>query len=1189
MAGEEKKVSQAGKNKSFYTKLEDGYYSLMDFLQQKLRLPVYKFFVNPLEDKGIPSFPVFVFLVLAVVACAGFLLSASAPQKVPFEVSVFSEGKPIDNALVTLSCANGFTAQAYSENGVASFSNVPQTKCTTTIEKEGFETRELSLTPSADKKAAKVTLQAVRAPAKEAQVVVQVVDEQSTPVAAALVSYEFADQSGSGATDENGRYAFTAAAGASVKLFVSKPDYDSVADSFVAAQDAVKQVTLKKTRPITDARLLSRGNAVPLPNDGVNSKGTGSTEYGRVAVKVSASDGSNVSYAKVTLYDDATNSLLNSAKASSAKQAEFLAVAVGKKVYVIVEADGFAQFKSQPKTVARGRTQFDAVLQPQIKGDCSKQAGKLICTGGGHKIECNEKTGECTDNGNPANRAQDGSVIVNTMNGTAVLQTFLEVSVADQNNKSVSAASVTLLDNDNAPRYNAKTNAKGIALFSNITVGTRLTVAAFKEGFLPFWSEQFDAGAILYYNASLARADESNSATVKVKAVSYNGTPVAKAAVALFVNDRLWDFQGSKTTDSNGIASYAGVPVGANASVNVSTSDGFIASNKTKVVKGENLLEAILLTPSVTVAFKAVDFTTNKEVTANLSLYVPRYGGGMDFVDNCTTAPSKPCVKDLYALVPYKIVAQAPDYAVITDSFVEDDASVNQTSKTIQMFKKSDKLVEFIGLYDDANLKNKHNGDLVAGNKYYASFLLRTLNNSNKTVFFVRAGKKSGTLNDQAAIIKLNVDNGNTVFSPNYGFKLKAGKTTSDCANSSNPPYDEGLYKWVEAELPASAYSSDYVRFSVPVLALASDAQQVKFKLYYRAYAVLNNSYLVIEPTGDYIIASNVDSNRCDWNASQENFTVASPYAYVFSCEPYGLGCLNVSVSQQDKDGKTITRGEGFVVRVPETAAPKDYLNASFALKYLFNPPLDAEEAAGVLSLSFNTKNFQYYSVSSDGNYNVTSGSEVWFNITPRTSENNVEGSVLLAPISAEGGSSTITTKASVGGKEITVKELKLILNPPEGLAEFAPLPQGYYLKFTDNFDAFDLVAYNDTNKRLDAIDLYVDPIFPADAVELRLYPYKLPADCTDLRLSLLVSEDYPVGSRYCLSYDNTKNLLKYDASKEYDASNKECAAYSSDPNKVNEASFNITVFPTCLGSHITASNPAKVKVRVHANNQYPA
>jgi hypothetical protein len=63
-----------------YFALEGAYYSVADFLDRSLRLPVYKYYITPIERSGVPSFPVTALLIIAVAALAAFLvLQPAAP------------------------------------------------------------------------------------------------------------------------------------------------------------------------------------------------------------------------------------------------------------------------------------------------------------------------------------------------------------------------------------------------------------------------------------------------------------------------------------------------------------------------------------------------------------------------------------------------------------------------------------------------------------------------------------------------------------------------------------------------------------------------------------------------------------------------------------------------------------------------------------------------------------------------------------------------------------------------------------------------------------------------------------------------------------------------------------------------------------------------------------------------------
>ncbi|MFH0835579.1 MAG: carboxypeptidase-like regulatory domain-containing protein, partial [Candidatus Micrarchaeota archaeon] len=93
------------KQGGIYHALEEKYYAFMDFLEQKLHLPVYKYFVDPLESRGIPSFPVFVLLIFLLLALLYFLFFAGSSQG--FEgrllVTVLDDkSKPVEGALVSV-------------------------------------------------------------------------------------------------------------------------------------------------------------------------------------------------------------------------------------------------------------------------------------------------------------------------------------------------------------------------------------------------------------------------------------------------------------------------------------------------------------------------------------------------------------------------------------------------------------------------------------------------------------------------------------------------------------------------------------------------------------------------------------------------------------------------------------------------------------------------------------------------------------------------------------------------------------------------------------------------------------------------------------------------------------------------------------------------------------------------------
>lgn len=51
----------------FYLAVEGAWYSLLDFLHKRMRLPVYSYFAHPLERLGVPSFLVFLVIMVLVL------------------------------------------------------------------------------------------------------------------------------------------------------------------------------------------------------------------------------------------------------------------------------------------------------------------------------------------------------------------------------------------------------------------------------------------------------------------------------------------------------------------------------------------------------------------------------------------------------------------------------------------------------------------------------------------------------------------------------------------------------------------------------------------------------------------------------------------------------------------------------------------------------------------------------------------------------------------------------------------------------------------------------------------------------------------------------------------------------------------------------------------------------------------
>ncbi|MCL5011731.1 MAG: hypothetical protein M1594_02445, partial [Candidatus Marsarchaeota archaeon] len=129
-----------------YFVLEGNYYKLMDFMQSH-GLKVYNFFISPLEERRIPSFPVFVLAVLLVLI--GLFFALSPAQSVPsnsFVIRVLSNGTPVGNASVSfIGASNSFLGRVLTNaRGETVFTG---TALSAVVSASGFNQTKIVLQP----------------------------------------------------------------------------------------------------------------------------------------------------------------------------------------------------------------------------------------------------------------------------------------------------------------------------------------------------------------------------------------------------------------------------------------------------------------------------------------------------------------------------------------------------------------------------------------------------------------------------------------------------------------------------------------------------------------------------------------------------------------------------------------------------------------------------------------------------------------------------------------------------------------------------------------------------------------------------------------------------------------------------------------------------------------------------------
>ncbi|MFH0922589.1 MAG: hypothetical protein V1811_00855, partial [Candidatus Micrarchaeota archaeon] len=122
-----------------YFAIEDKYYGLMDFLEDNIRLPVYEYFVEPIESRGVPSFPIFVILLLALFGGLFYLLQPSS-FGLTVSVTSASDGSLIDGAQILLIDSAGGTQSAVTLEGSVLFTGLSSSQLPLSIKvsKQGF-------------------------------------------------------------------------------------------------------------------------------------------------------------------------------------------------------------------------------------------------------------------------------------------------------------------------------------------------------------------------------------------------------------------------------------------------------------------------------------------------------------------------------------------------------------------------------------------------------------------------------------------------------------------------------------------------------------------------------------------------------------------------------------------------------------------------------------------------------------------------------------------------------------------------------------------------------------------------------------------------------------------------------------------------------------------------------------------
>ena len=345
-------------DKSFYYKLEDGYYSFMDTLEQKGWKP-YERFVNPVEKRGIPSFPLACLIVLLIIALVGFLAyGALNPATTILTIKTSSESQLLDGVQVTAEIEGGQTLSAVSKDGVARFENVPLgRKVIIRLSKDGFDSIAKDITVSKDDNSVSAELQKTKPPT--VPLIMFVSDENGAALSDATISYRnpTTGEFSSGATDATGRLSIELASEATLQVSASSTGFEKSERLCVSSQ---KECELKLRRTVSQQ----------------------SETKGSVRTEVKDSLG-NPSQARITLYNADTGKRIDAEQTDRQGVAFFDKIAAtGTLVYVVAEPDSssgllYNQGAEDPHEVT-DETVFKVTLQAKTAENLQGLSIKVV-------------------------------------------------------------------------------------------------------------------------------------------------------------------------------------------------------------------------------------------------------------------------------------------------------------------------------------------------------------------------------------------------------------------------------------------------------------------------------------------------------------------------------------------------------------------------------------------------------------------------------------------------------------------------------------------------------------------------------------------------------------------------------------------------------------------------------------------
>ncbi|MBU1196941.1 hypothetical protein KJ765_00360 [Candidatus Micrarchaeota archaeon] len=335
--------------KGAYESVEEQYYKMAEWLEAH-HIPFARFFLEPFEKRGIPSFPIFALIVLLFFGTVMFvLLGPMLSQSSSVKITVLSEEGKVNGALVELT-GTEFERSGETIDGEVEFAGLPKgEKVTIKVSKSGFREVEQffvigqrnSLSFNLESNIVGVTL--------------LVTDFQERPLPQVELQFEYANNAGqlvsnSERANLEGKAVIHVIIGATVTVTASLEGYETKTISFTADEGLSKKIFMRQER-----------------NDGPNPPPSEPSDRATITINTKDDDG-NALDAHVVIRDAETNALLAETDTRFGT-ATVTSLDVGTEVKIVAELDDYDR---AVKTVTLKRSMtVSLTLLPLVGGERS--------------------------------------------------------------------------------------------------------------------------------------------------------------------------------------------------------------------------------------------------------------------------------------------------------------------------------------------------------------------------------------------------------------------------------------------------------------------------------------------------------------------------------------------------------------------------------------------------------------------------------------------------------------------------------------------------------------------------------------------------------------------------------------------------------------------------------------------------